>query len=423
MVTRDPGRGVLVEALDRDRRARLARGEAAAEAADLADEHVRRGDERGRGPAAPTCRPCGRVGGCGATARPVRTRTRAGTQGCGGQGRSFVFLRCLRGELTGSRRESSATAGNPGRFAPATVVVALGPPLAAAERHGDSARGKLAENSAGSCSNYGLGSRSTARLMIWPPIVRPICVSSPAAWTAVVTSSTPLGRPRSARLRSRARRRGPGCARAASRARPRGRGAGAARRAAPAAAVGARRRRRSSAAAGGALRRPRSARTCAARRPCGASAVAALRRRPSRGASARLRAASPLAGFRARRGLRGGGLRLRRTSSARAARRVPIRSGRVEGSAASTPFSSFFGFAFGLLRLLDLVSHAPPSVRFPVRTRRTPAELQAPRSISPRRPAAVGRCRVPARLTTIMEVPRLAVMRLLRGLNRDDLRR
>ncbi|HTE59347.1 MAG TPA: hypothetical protein VK631_03295 [Solirubrobacteraceae bacterium] len=40
------------------------------------------------------------------------------------------------------------------------------------------------------------------------------------------------------------------------------------------------------------------------------------------------------------------GLALVAAGFAAAARRVPIRSGLVDGSAASTPFSSFFGFAF-----------------------------------------------------------------------------
>jgi hypothetical protein len=42
---------------------------------------------------------------------------------------------------------------------------------------------------------YGRGMRLAARLRIWPPTVMPIWASSPAAWTAVVTISVPLGRP------------------------------------------------------------------------------------------------------------------------------------------------------------------------------------------------------------------------------------
>src|SRR3954451_9287061 len=62
---------------------------------------------------------------------------------------------------------------------------ALGPPLAGSgpRRFGAPQRTR----------GYGLGSRSTARLSARPLSLSPICASSPAAWTAVVTSSVPLG--------------------------------------------------------------------------------------------------------------------------------------------------------------------------------------------------------------------------------------
>jgi hypothetical protein len=41
--------------------------------------------------------------------------------------------------------------------------------------------------------------RRAARLRSWEPTVTPIWASSPAAWTAVVTISVPLGRPLAAR--------------------------------------------------------------------------------------------------------------------------------------------------------------------------------------------------------------------------------
>src|SRR3954447_7989638 len=61
------------------------------------------------------------------------------------------------------------------------------PPLATLAR-GDPARGKLAE-----APDYGRGRRLAARLSTWPPTVMPICAISPAACSAVVTSSGPLG--------------------------------------------------------------------------------------------------------------------------------------------------------------------------------------------------------------------------------------
>jgi hypothetical protein len=42
---------------------------------------------------------------------------------------------------------------------------------------------------------YGRGSRRAARFSAWAPTVNPICASSPAAFTAVVASSAPVGGP------------------------------------------------------------------------------------------------------------------------------------------------------------------------------------------------------------------------------------
>ena len=100
----------------------------------------------------------------------------------------------------------------------------MGPPFAGLGNPAIRRRGRLA-------ALYGLGSRLTARLRTWPPTVRPIWASSPAAWMAVVTSSVPVGgaeararaarRPRSARApstpRAPARPRAPGAAGAAGR--------------------------------------------------------------------------------------------------------------------------------------------------------------------------------------------------------------
>ena len=80
-----------------------------------------RADERERRRPAPAGGRAGRR-----RSAPRRTRSRAARRRGGEHGRSrgsgtrasSGFLRCLRGELTGSRRESSATAGHAGRFAP-----------------------------------------------------------------------------------------------------------------------------------------------------------------------------------------------------------------------------------------------------------------------------------------------------------------
>ena len=76
----------------------------------------------------------GRLGAAGG--RPARRRSpgaprqwRRGTARSESSGVS-CFLRCLRGELTGSRRESSATAGSPADSPPRTTRSAMGPPLA-----------------------------------------------------------------------------------------------------------------------------------------------------------------------------------------------------------------------------------------------------------------------------------------------------
>jgi hypothetical protein len=44
-----------------------------------------------------------------------------------------------------------------------------------------------------SARRYGRGSREMALRSAWTPAVSPSCASSPAAWTAVVTSSSPSG--------------------------------------------------------------------------------------------------------------------------------------------------------------------------------------------------------------------------------------
>ena len=44
-------------------------------------------------------------------------------------------------------------------------------------------------------AGYGRGIRSIVRLSTWPPTVKPICASSPAARIVVVTSSVPVGAP------------------------------------------------------------------------------------------------------------------------------------------------------------------------------------------------------------------------------------
>ena len=252
-----------------------------------------------------------------------------------------------------------------------------------------------------------MGSRSTARLMIWPPIVRPIWVSSPAAWTAVVTSSTPLGRPcsdegcspdeagsgaRRSWCRSRARPRAPrageaGCgvraaARRARARRPRRRRARRPRRRRSRGAAGLRAAelRGGGGLGGGGLRRRSSRRRSwrrGLRRWAGLAAGGlaarpwrpALGGRSSRGLASRSGfAACPELGAEPRR--RGGRRALRR---ARAAGADPLRAGRRERG--EHPLVFLLGLRLRFLGLLDLVSHAPASVRFSVRTRRTPAEL------------------------------------------------
>src|SRR4051812_34377067 len=163
-----------------------------------------------------------------ANASTARTRT--------GLGVIEFFLRRLRGELTGSRRESSATTGTPVDSPPRSAPpggIATVPPLAAKEPRGDSAAGKLAK-SARSWVRYGRGNRSSVRLSSWLPTVMPIWASSPAAWMAVVTSSVPRGGPPLERGRVLSRR--SGCSRLGEPARI-GRGRLGAAAAAPSAAA------------------------------------------------------------------------------------------------------------------------------------------------------------------------------------------
>ena len=251
----------------------------------------------------------------------------------------------------------------------------------------------------GSVGRYGLGSRSTARLTNRPPTLRPTCVSPPTVWTAVgheldaaraVRARRPVRRERRwFRSRARPRARRAGAARSRSRA-ARSR-SGAARSRVPAGlpwpasphvrAAGQQRPQRSP---------PRGwSRTSAAPPACAASRQ--REGRPLRGFFPR-RALGGLARRRACGGLTLGGLgrgrALRQASPPRRAwraprrpalgaagasaeaagcaaagaskvfgaltRRVPIRSGRVEGRAASTPCSSFLGFAFDFLGLSTL---------------------------------------------------------------------
>ncbi len=111
-----PRRGGGVEVLDDHAAAGEALLDGAAEAHLLAEQRVAaagEGERRGR------CgHRCGRApGGCGGLLRVGRRGCDRDERGDGqhdaGQRQSQCnFLRCLRGELTGSRRESSATAGN-----------------------------------------------------------------------------------------------------------------------------------------------------------------------------------------------------------------------------------------------------------------------------------------------------------------------
>ncbi len=332
------------------------------------------GSPRGRGGAARRRRGFGARGG--------RRDERAGDQqhddaACG---HSVGLLRCLRGELTGSRREA-ALQPDVRPIRPCDRVVALGPPFAVTERHGDSARRKVAERGA-AAARYGFGSRLTARLRIWPPMLSPIWASSPAAWTAVVTSSTPLGG------RARSSRAGRGIRACPSRARPRappagagncGRCRAAGRTAAPSGAAPA-----AASAAGvgskvrgaAALRRAAVARAAAGRLAAGlraeglddfaVGAFAALR--------GLLRRGLPRRRLRGRRGGGGRGRRSARGGPRRGAVPAdPLRAGgRQRGEHA---LLVLLGLRLLLLGLFDLVSHPSASVRFPLRTRRTPAEL------------------------------------------------
>src|ERR687894_514008 len=80
------------------------------------------------------------------------------------------------------------------RLAPTASRPHLVPPLIETGGLDDSARGNLAQPPGYDTRpvRYGRGSLSAARLRIWPPTVRPIDASSPAACTTVVTSSVPV---------------------------------------------------------------------------------------------------------------------------------------------------------------------------------------------------------------------------------------
>jgi hypothetical protein len=73
-----------------------------------------------------------------------------------------------------------------------------------------------------------------------------------------------------------------------------------------------------------------------------------------------------------------------------AARRVPIRSGRVEGSAASTPFSSGLAFDFCFLGLSTLSAIASRVYGSLSGRGARPPSIRHPDHRSPRRPARCG---------------------------------
>jgi hypothetical protein len=223
-----------------------------------------------------------------------------------------------------------------------------------------------------------------------PPIVTPICASSPAACTAVVTSSTPLGRPLS----------GEGCSPVVADEVGSGRSA----LVVPIPGAPSRTARGRGSAAGGvatpAARAPAPAGRGDERSEAESAAPAALSAAGVgsnvRGAAALRRVAVARAveaffavdpdGFLAVAAAFGFAVVAAAVGVAApdgfvaAARRVPIRSGRVDGSAASTPFSSFLGFAldfFGFSTLSAMPSRVygsrtgrgarPPSYRHKIK--------------------------------------------------------
>ena len=110
-----------------------------------AEQRLRRGGERdvGGGLRRRGARAARRLRGRASRAARRPTATKAGSEPGTGNEPHRCFLRCLRGELTGSRRESSATDAGCGRFAP----VARRPhwvPRSPRWGRGDSARGNLA---------------------------------------------------------------------------------------------------------------------------------------------------------------------------------------------------------------------------------------------------------------------------------------
>ena len=131
--------------------------------------------------------------------RPTRWRQRRRRPGTGRQSGSryggaqgaWSSFGGLRGELTGSRRTSGATGGWSG-FAPADRhAIRSGSPAPRA-----SGARRLGRRAA-AYPNQGRGKRPSADFSARPPAARPICASSPAAWTAVVTSWAPCGTPSS----------------------------------------------------------------------------------------------------------------------------------------------------------------------------------------------------------------------------------
>ena len=121
--------------------------------------------------------------------------------------------------------------------------------------------------------------------------------------------------------------------------------------------------------------RPRGALGGLAGGACGGLALGGLRR------GGALRGRGAAGGLRSRRGRLAGCPEAAACPAAGASkvfgaltRRVPIRSGRVDGKRSEHALLVPLGLRLRLLGLVHLVSHTPASVRFPTRTRRTPAE-------------------------------------------------